>query len=161
MLCQTPVQGMTMIIVEKADPLDAESHRLIEMLSSELAAITGDNGKSHFAIDAINGDNSLWVLARNTRGNAIGCGAIRPVTQHIAELKRMFSDRSEPGVGRALLRFLETSAREMGYSELWLETRLINHKAVRFYEKNGYVRIENYGPYIGRKEAVCFSKALH
>jgi ribosomal protein S18 acetylase RimI-like enzyme len=49
----------------------------------------------------------------------------------------------------------------MGYSELWLETRLINHKAVRFYEKNGYVRIENYGPYIGRKEAVCFSKALH
>lgn len=41
-----------MIIVEKADPLDAESHRLIEMLSSELAAITGDNGKSHFAIDA-------------------------------------------------------------------------------------------------------------
>ncbi len=35
-----------MIIVEKADPLDAESHRLIEMLSSELAAITGDNGKA-------------------------------------------------------------------------------------------------------------------
>ncbi|RZK04468.1 MAG: GNAT family N-acetyltransferase, partial [Pantoea sp.] len=24
----------------------------------------------------------------------------------------------------------------------------------------GYVPIENYGPYIGRAEAVCFSKAL-
>jgi ribosomal protein S18 acetylase RimI-like enzyme len=72
----------------------------------------------------------------------------------------MFSDRSEPGVGHALLRFLETSAREMGYSELWLETRLINHKAVRFYEKMDMSVLKIMVP-TGRKEAVCFSKALH
>ncbi|WP_447908048.1 GNAT family N-acetyltransferase, partial [Serratia fonticola] len=81
-------------------------------------------------------------------------------THNIAELKRMFSDRSVTGIGNALLTYLETSAKEMGYIELRLETRHINHRAVSFYEKNGYVRIENYGPYIDREEAVCFSKAL-
>lgn len=105
-------------------------------------------------------DKALWALAKNAHGDAIGCGAIRPLTPNIAELKRMFSDRSVPGVGRALLTFLETSAKEMGYSELRLGTRHINQRAVNFYEKYGYIRIENYGPYIGRTEAVCFSKEL-
>lgn len=149
-----------MITVEKSDPLSPDSYSLIEKLSAELAAITGDSGKSNFAIDSMDGDRSLWVLARNKNGDAIGCGAIRPLTENIAELKRMFSDRSIPGVGKALLNFLEKSAKNLGYAELWLETRDVNHKAVNFYKNNGYVSIENYGPYIGREEAVCFSKIL-
>ncbi|MFH4263746.1 hypothetical protein WAJ43_23145, partial [Acinetobacter baumannii] len=76
---------------------------------SQLAAITGDNGKSNFTVDAMNGDKALWILAKNAHGDAIGCGAIRPLTHNIAELKRMFSDRSDPSVGNALLTFLETS----------------------------------------------------
>lgn len=149
-----------MITVEKLDPFSSESHRLIEMLSAELAEITGYNGKSNFTVEAMYDDKAIWVLAKNAHGEAIGCGAIRPLTQKVAELKRMFSDRSVPGVGRALLTFLETSAKEIGYSELRLETRRINHRAVNFYEKNGYIHIENYGPYMGRTEAVCFAKAL-
>jgi GNAT superfamily N-acetyltransferase len=149
-----------MITVEKSDPFSSESHRLIEMLSAELATITGDNGKTNFTVEAMNDDKAVWALAKNACGEAIGCGAIRPLAQNIAELKRMFSDRSVPGVGSALLTFLENSAKQMGYCELRLETRHINRRAVNFYEKNGYVRIKNYGPYIGREEAVCFSKIL-
>ena len=149
-----------MITVEKSDPFSSESHRLVEVLSAELAAITGDNGKSNFTVEAMNDDNALWALAKNSQGKAVGCGAIRPLTKNIAEIKRMFSDRSASGIGGALLTFLEKSAKEMGYIELRLETRHINHRAVSFYKKNGYIRIENYGPYIGRTEAVCFSKAL-
>lgn len=149
-----------MITVEKSDPFSPDSCSLVEKLSAELAAITGDSGKSNFTIDSMDGDRSLWVLARNEKGDATGCGAIRPLTENIAELKRMFSDRSAPGVGKALLNFLETSAKNMGYTEIWLETRHVNHKAVNFYKNNGYVLIENYGPYIGRDEAVCFSKIL-
>ncbi|HAT1662596.1 TPA: GNAT family N-acetyltransferase [Raoultella ornithinolytica] len=160
MLVTFILQDMNMITVEKSDPFSSESHRLIEMLSAELAAITGDNGKSNFTVEAMYEDKALWALAKNAHGDAIGCGAIRPLTPNIAELKRMFSDRSVPGVGRALLAFLETSAKEMGYSELRLGTRHINQRAVNFYEKYGYIRIENYGPYRGRTEAVCFSKEL-
>ena len=160
MLITFILQGRTMITVVKSDPFSSESHHLIELLSAELAAITGDNGKSNFITEAMSDDKALWALARNCQGNAVGCGAIRPLTQDIAELKRMFSDRSVPGVGNALLTFLEDSAKEMGYIELRLETRHINHRAVNFYKKNGFILIENYGPYIGRTEAVCFSKAL-
>lgn len=149
-----------MITVEKSDPMSPESQFLIEKLSSELAAITGDNGKKNFTVDSMDEERSLWVLARNTKGEAIGCGAIRQLTPDIAELKRMFADRSASGIGNALLTFLETSAKRMGYTELWLETRHVNHRAVNFYKKNGYVTIDNYGPYIGRDEAVCFSKKL-
>ena len=103
---------------------------------------------------------SLWVIARHEKGSAVGCGAIRPLTGHVAELKRMFSDRGSPAIGRALLTFLENDALDMGYSQIWLETRAVNHKAVNFYLRKGYERIENYGPYVNRKEAVCFAKIL-
>jgi ribosomal protein S18 acetylase RimI-like enzyme len=116
------------------------------VLSAELAAITGDNGKCNFTVEAMSDDKALWALAKNSQGKAVGCGAIRPLTQNIAELKRMFSDRSASGIGGALLTFLEKSAKEMGYIELRLETRHINYRAVNFYMKSGYVPIENYGP---------------
>lgn len=53
MLVTFILQDMNMITVEKSDPFSSESHRLIEMLSAELAAITGDNGKSNFTVEAM------------------------------------------------------------------------------------------------------------
>lgn len=149
-----------MITLEKADPRSAESQLLITKLSAELAAITGDNGKSNFTMDSMDEERSLWVLARNNKGDAVGCGAIRPLTEHIAELKRMFSDRSSPAIGNALLTFLEKFALSMGYDQIWLATRSVNHKALNFYQKNGYERIDNYGPYVNCDETVCFAKIL-
>lgn len=149
-----------MITVEKADPRSPASQFLITKLSAELAAITGDNGKSNFTMDSMDEERSLWVLARNNKGDAVGCGAIRPFTEHIAELKRMFSDSSSPSIGNSLLTFLEKSALSMGYDQIWLATRSVNHKAVNFYQKNGYERIDNYGPYVNRDKAVCFAKIL-
>ncbi|WP_419963416.1 GNAT family N-acetyltransferase [Pantoea vagans] len=153
-------KGSSMITVEKADPRSAESQLLISKLSAELAAITGDGGNSNFTMDSLDNDKSLWVLARNDKGEAVGCGAIRLLTGHVAELKRMFSDRSSPAIGSALLTFLENAALDMGYNQIRLETRAVNHKAVNFYLRKSYKRIENYGPYVNRKEAVCFAKIL-
>lgn len=149
-----------MITIEISDPYSTESILLIEKLSLELADITGDSGKSHFDANSMGGSRCLWILARDESRKPVGCGAIRPLTANVAELKRMFSDRSFPGIGRTLLHYLETRAKEMGYSEIWLETRKVNSRAVNFYENNGFTRIDNYGPYIGREDAVCFAKFL-
>lgn len=54
-----------MITVEKSDPFSSESHRLIEMLSAELADITCDNGKTNFTVEAMINDKALWALAKN------------------------------------------------------------------------------------------------
>ncbi|HDT2076999.1 MULTISPECIES: GNAT family N-acetyltransferase [Enterobacter] len=147
-----------MITIKVADLHASESQRLIENLSSELAAITGDGGTQHFNVDAMMAERTLWVVAKNDKGDAVGCAALRPLSGQVAELKRMYSDRSEPGIGQALLAFLEASAQNLGYGEILLETRKVNRRAVNFYERNGYSVIDNYGPYIGRQEAVCFAK---
>lgn len=77
-----------------------------------------------------------------------------------AEIKRMFVNEKSTGVGSKILSFLEQQAYVMGYRVLRLETRLVNQKAVTFYERNGYRRIPNYGRYLDRAEAVCFDKCL-
>jgi len=45
-------------------------------------------------------------------------------------------------------------------AEVLCETRKINTVAVAFYLKSGFKRIENYGVYKGRDDAVCFQKIL-
>lgn len=149
-----------MITIEKSSPTSADSQALIEQLSAELAAITGDNGKRHFNPQDVSGARAVWAVAKDENRHPIGCGALRPLSDTTAELKRMFSTRACPGVGAALLTWLEEAALGLGYRELWLETRKINTRAVQFYQKHGYVQIDNYGPYVGREEAICLAKRL-
>lgn len=149
-----------MILIEKSSPDTPQSLYLIEMLSATLAEITGDSGKTNFNVDTMKSDRALWVVAKDENGEAIGCGAIRPISEDIAELKRMFSVNKASGTGTALLRYLEGEAKSLGYNEIRLETRRVNTRAVAFYVKHNYQRIANYGPYVGKDEAVCFSKHL-
>lgn len=149
-----------MIHVAKADPLSADSCTLIDALSVTLAAITGSNGKHSFNIDDLRDERALWVLARDAQGAAVGCGAIRPLSGETAELKRMYALHAGAGIGSGILYYLEDAARALGYQQIKLETRRVNQQAVAFYQKQGYVETENYGVYVGRPEAVCFSKRL-
>jgi ribosomal protein S18 acetylase RimI-like enzyme len=48
----------------------------------------------------------------------------------------------------------------MGYKILRLATRIVNTKAVSFYERNGYRKIPNYGKYARRANSICFEKNL-
>lgn len=133
---------------------------LMEELSKSLEFITGDSGKNSFNSNDVSVPRSLFVIAYNEEGEAIGCGAIRPINEEVAEVKRMFAKTKAIGVGSEILKYLENGAKKLGYSALWLETRLINERAVAFYEKNGYHRISNYGKYVNKPEAVCFEKNI-
>ena len=149
-----------MLTITPEDPTSAVARQLIDDLSATLAAITGDSGRSSFDPNDVRVSNALFVVARNEAGEAVGCGAFRPLQADTAEIKRMYSRPGTQGVGSAILAFLETAAADLGYKVLWLETRLINEQAVRFYEKRGYVRIPNFGKYAGNPRAVCFEKRL-
>ena len=132
----------------------------MEELSTALEAITGDSGKASFDVDDVRGPLACFVVARDTHGAALGCGAFRPLQPGVAEIKRMYARHGSVGVGSAVLRFLEEQAGKLGYQALWLETRLVNRRAVDFYAARGYARIANYGKYIGNPLAVCFEKLL-
>jgi GNAT superfamily N-acetyltransferase len=148
-----------MKIIEKS-PNETEAILLMEELSKSLEAITGDSGKSSFNSKDVCVPRSLFVIAYDQAGEAIGCGGIRPINESVAEVKRMFAKTKTMGVGTEILVYLETQARKLGYSTLWLETRIINEQAVAFYKKRCYYPIPNYGKYVGNPQAICFEKKI-
>jgi GNAT superfamily N-acetyltransferase len=143
-----------------SDPALPEALVLLDELSASLAAITGDSGRASFDANDVRGPASLFIIARNADGIAVACGAFRPLETGIAEIKRMYARPQTKGAGLAVLRHLEAVASDLGYQKLRLETRLVNQRAVAFYEKHGYFRIENFGKYVGNAAAVCFEKSL-
>ena len=151
---------MSRYTITPEDPTTVVACQLMDELSATLAAMTGDSGRSSFDPDDVRVPRALFVLARNEEGQAVGCGAFRPLQADIAEVKRMYSRPGSGGVGSAILAYLETEAAKMEYSAFWLETRLVNKQAMRFYERRGYSRIPNYGKYAGNTQAVCFEKRL-
>ncbi|WP_202866419.1 GNAT family N-acetyltransferase [Cohnella sp. AR92] len=148
------------VIVQPEDPNSNDARALMELLSDNLQSITGDSGKNSFDVTDVTVPRSLFVVARNQQGEPIGCGAIRPIDTNIAELKRMYAKSKSNGVGTAILSYLEEQSLNFGYSQIWLETRLVNQKAVSFYENKGYMRIDNYGKYLNREECICLGKFL-
>lgn len=137
---------------------------LMHQLNQRLASLSGDSGASGFEAASMPAGRSLFLVARGEAGALLGCGAVRPLAQAgaapVAELKRMFARDGTRGVGAALLFALEREALAMGYRALWLETRRVNDRALRFYRRHGYTEIPNYGSYVGREEAVCLGKPL-
>lgn len=150
----------TMFLIAFEDPASLDSISLMEELSATLAEITGDGGKASFDPNDVRAPNARFAVARDSQGHAIGCGAFRPLQIGVAEIKRMYSRPSAAGAGSAILAFLEAEATSLGYEVLWLETRIVNQRAVSFYERRGYSRIPNFGKYIGNTKAVCFEKRL-
>jgi GNAT superfamily N-acetyltransferase len=150
-----------MLTIAPEDPASADAQSLMEELSSTLANITVDSGKASFDPDDVRVARACFVVARDAEKRAVGCGAFRPLQEGIAEVKRMYSRPGTSGVGSAILAYLEAAAAEVGYRTLWLETRLVNTRAVSFYERRGYRRISNYGKYAGSAKAVCFEKHVN
>lgn len=72
----------------------------------------------------------------------------------------MYARPGTRGIGAEILAHLEQSAQNLGYETIWLETRIVNHRAVNFYRQNGYKKIDNFGKYAGRSEAICMAKRL-
>ena len=103
---------------------------------------------------------SLFAVARGIDGAALGCVALRPLTEEVGEIKRMYGRPGSRGVGAALLAFVEAEARAVGYRSAWLETRRVNTRAVAFYQRHGYREIAPYGKYVGRLDAICLGKLL-
>jgi GNAT superfamily N-acetyltransferase len=107
------------------------------------------------------GDIDVFLVAVDG-SDPIGCGALRRLDETSAEVKRMYvvPDRRGSGVAAALLRALEDSARERGWTTLRLETGPAQPDAIRFYEREGYRQIPLFGAYIGSDMSVCYERAL-
>ncbi|SJX62138.1 uncharacterized protein SRS1_12987 [Sporisorium reilianum f. sp. reilianum] len=95
-------------------------------------------------------------------GLPVGCAGLRRLDQDSAELKRMFVAKHARGKGaaNAILDFLERKALALGIDRLLLETGDRLKDAHRFYTRNGYRIIPNFGYYQGIESSICMEKRL-
>jgi putative acetyltransferase len=107
-------------------------------------------------------DTTVFLLARDPDGIAVGCGALRELGPEVGEVKRMYvvPERRRSGVAGAVLAALEAEAARRGWTVLNLETGTEQPDAMAFYERHGYRRIPNFGHYADSELSVCYERAL-
>lgn len=76
----------------------------------------------------------------------VGCVALRPLDDRIAEVKRLWVDASARGQGlsRRLMAAIEAEARAMGYQRLRLDTNSALTEAIALYRATGWTDIPPY-----------------
>lgn len=104
----------------------------------------------------------LLRCCRKHRSTLVACGALRPLSESTAEVRRMYVHRDyrRQGLARAVLRHLETEAARLGYSRLVLETGHKQLAAMRLYEAHGFRQIEPFGEYANDPTSVCYERFL-
>ncbi len=154
---------MDALDVRPYDLRSKEAQALISELNAELSAMYPEEGATHFRLDPseVQKGNGVFVIAQQG-GRYLGCGAVRRIDAHTAELKRMYvrSDARNRGVARAILRFLEQEARALGLKRLVLETGVRQLAAMALYRKEGYRDIPPFGEYVNSPLSVCMEKDL-
>ncbi|MEA4999553.1 MAG: GNAT family N-acetyltransferase [Candidatus Limiplasma sp.] len=150
-----PTGGEARVCILPRDPAHPDAAALLCALGFTLQSITGCDGSASFAADDVRGAGAAFLVAY--LGDApVACGGFRPLTNGVAEVKRVFAARR--GMGKTLLQALETQAAAAGYVRLVCETRRVNTAAVAFYRKQGWQECAPYGKYVGRDDAICLGK---
>ena len=149
-----------MIEIKRTNSDDVDFQSLVKELDKDLAIRDGDEHGFYAQFNKI--DAIKYAVVAYENGEAVGCGAIKGSDENSMEVKRMFVPESKrsKGIATIVLKELEDWAKEMDFSKCILETGLKQLEAIRLYEKNGYVKIPNYGQYEGVENSVCFAKKI-
>lgn len=150
----------SMYQIIRTDASHPEFKTLVKFLDQTLAI---SDGEEHAFYDQFNKiDKIKHAVVAYHENRAVGCGAIREFELGRVEVKRMYvvEHMRGKGVAKAILAELEKWAKELGFHSCILETGLKQPEAIQLYHRSGYQVIENYGPYIGVENSVCFEKAI-
>ena len=152
-----------MITIAKEDPSSPDVSRLLSAFVDEVKkrydSPPADVGT--FDPHLVAAPKSAFLVARQD-GEAVGCGALVPIDEYNAEVKRMFVAREKRGLGIAtmILEELERLAREFDYDAMRLETGDKQPESIALYGKAGFYRIPNFPPFENDRSAVCYEKKI-
>ncbi|GEO85578.1 MULTISPECIES: GNAT family N-acetyltransferase [Alphaproteobacteria] len=136
------------ITVEK--PETADVLELIDRSDAYIASLYPPEGNFTVDVGALRQPDISFVVAR-TKGQAVGCGAIKWLEDGTAELKRIFvaDEARGKGIGRQIMTTLLEMAEVHGIECLYLETGPRNTEAVSLYQTLGF---RECGPFAGYQE---------
>jgi len=108
----------------------------------------GDGDNAHLNLDELRPPLGLFLVARRERHlvGGVGLRSIGEPELHFAEVKRLWvrPDLRREGIGLTLMNEIESSARELGYVTLFLETGPAQPEALSLYASTGWTEIEQY-----------------
>ncbi|MBK7695688.1 MAG: GNAT family N-acetyltransferase [Saprospiraceae bacterium] len=150
---------MTTLVHTSADHVDFLE--LVKELDAELKIRDGEEHSFYAPHNKL--DKIIFVTIAFHQNMAVGCGALKEFSVDSLEVKRMYVHPENRGHGIAgkILNELENQTAMLGYSRCVLETGKNQPEAISLYEKNGYKRIPNYGPYQNISNSVCFEKKIN
>ncbi len=149
-----------MIRLERTHKDDPRFLDLVSLLDRDIS-LRYEDGNASYAPFNLLGKITAVVLAF-IDNEPVGCGAFKPFLENGVELKRVFVKPAfrGRGISKRVMSELETWAAEKGCTHAVLETGIHQPEAISLYEGIGYRRRENFGPYVGFAESVCFEKPL-
>jgi putative acetyltransferase len=146
-----------------AEPLDTpESRELLAALDDYLNSLyRPEENFLELAVDDVSDGRGTFLVARD-QGFAVGCGAVRRISDTTGEIKRMFVavPARGRGVGGHLLAALEAWAASAGLTRLVLEAGDRQGDAIRMYERSGFVPIPCFGEYADAALSRCYEKFI-
>ena len=149
-----------MITVLKTNSDHTDFRTLVVALDADLQARYGEQQQFFSQFNKL--DHIHHVIVAYNNNEPVGCGAFKEYERGVAEIKRMFVQVQQRGKGIAglILTELEQWAAAEGYHTCILETAIKQPEAIRVYEREGYIRIPNYGQYIGVEISLCMQKQI-
>jgi putative acetyltransferase len=147
------------ITAERPDTPDATA--LIEELEAHLASFYPAESRHGLSVERLINEGVAFFVLR-ADGQAAACGGLKLVGTEYGELKRMYVRPAFRGArfGELLVAHLTAHARAGGVTRLRLETGVLQHAAIRLYERLGFRRIPPFPPYRPDPLSLCFEKVL-
>ncbi|SEN09464.1 Acetyltransferase (GNAT) family protein [Chryseobacterium taichungense] len=148
------------MILKRTDSTNKDFQSLVKLLDADLAVRNGEAQAFFDQFNKLDTIKNCIVVYINEVPAA--CGAFKKFDEETIEIKRMYThpDFRKRGLATTIVEELETWGKELNYTKAVLETSLGQNEALSVYEKSGYVRIPNYGQYIGIDKSVCYEKVL-
>jgi len=142
------------------DAVSPEFVRLTDELDQELWAKQGEAQAAYHGFNRLEGIHDVVIAYEGEE--PMGCASFKNLEPGVAEVKRVFVRPTHRGRGisRGLMAALEARAASQGVGVLLVETSRNFAEAVGLYRSLGYAEVENYPPYVGMPESVCFRKEL-
>jgi GNAT superfamily N-acetyltransferase len=139
---------------------NADFRQMVRELDIDLYQRNGETQAQYEPYNQIDKIKHCMVIYLD--GKPVGCGCFKQYDEECIEMKRMFIKPGLRGkqLAARLLQELEKWAVEEGFSNAVLETGVRQVEAQRLYAVAGYVRIENYGQYLGMPDSMCYRKTL-
>ncbi len=149
-----------MITITPGDPRDPQATALLQA-SHTLMQSLFDAGDCHYLeISDLCVPSVQFFVAQKDK-QTVGCAALSNKGDY-AEIKSMFVDPNMRGLGIAdlLINHLLAEAKELGVTDIKLETGNPLEAAIRLYKRHGFVECTAFGEYETADASVFMTKPL-